>query len=78
MITSLQVRAARAIVGWSQQELADRAVISVNTVRRVEDEVGDVRVGTLKRLQKALEAAGVEFSPDGTAVRFVGKADGKR
>ncbi|HEY0834006.1 MAG TPA: hypothetical protein VGE72_08885 [Azospirillum sp.] len=49
----------------------------MSTVRRIENGSADTRVSSLESVRKVLEAAGVEFSPDGTAVRFIGKADGK-
>ena len=36
MITSRQIRAARALLGWSQQQLADKAIVSLNAVARLE------------------------------------------
>ena len=36
MITKRQIRAARAFLGWSQQQLADKAIISLNAVTRLE------------------------------------------
>lgn len=65
MITSRQVRAARALLDWSKQELADRALISLSTVRRIEEGGIDIRVSSLENVRKALEAAGVEFSSRG-------------
>jgi len=43
MITPRQIRAARALLGWSQQKLADKAIVSLNAVTRLErGEVGGV------------------------------------
>ena len=63
MITSRQVKAARALLGWSQQELADRAIVSVNAVMRLEQGKVDTRTSTLSAVQKALSRGGVEFRP---------------
>ncbi len=63
MITSRQVKAARALLGWSQQELADRAIVSVNAVMRLEQGKVDTRTSTLSAVQKALSRGGVEFIP---------------
>jgi predicted transcriptional regulator len=62
MLTIEQLRAARGLLGWSQSELADRAGLSLPTVKRVEGETGP-RVSDLARtkLRRALESAGVEF-----------------
>jgi transcriptional regulator with XRE-family HTH domain len=57
-----QLRAARALLGWSQTELAEKAGLSLPTVKRVETENGP-RVSDAARyaLQRALESGGVEF-----------------
>ncbi|WP_209780322.1 helix-turn-helix domain-containing protein [Azospirillum agricola] len=65
MITSRQIRAGRALLGWSRQFLADRAVVSLSTVQRLEEGKSDRRVSSIERIRKALEAAGVEFSNRG-------------
>jgi transcriptional regulator with XRE-family HTH domain len=61
-ITIEQIRAARALLGWSQTELAERAELSLPTVKRVEIN-SDLRVSLEARLRirVALEAGGVEF-----------------
>jgi predicted transcriptional regulator len=61
MITARQVRAARALLGWSQQELADRAIVSVNAVMRLERGKVDTRTSTLATVERALVRGGVEF-----------------
>ena len=63
IITARQIRAARALLGWSQQQLADKAIISLNTVTRLERSEVDPRVSTIEAVQKALNKAGVEFLP---------------
>ena len=57
-----QLRAARALLGWSQTQLAERAGLSLPTVKRVETESGP-RVSDAARyaLQRALESGGIEF-----------------
>jgi transcriptional regulator with XRE-family HTH domain len=57
-----QLRAARGLIGWSQTDLAERAGLSLPTVKRVEGDLG-IRVSDDARgkLREALEAAGVEF-----------------
>jgi len=64
MITGAQVRAAKALLGWSGSILADRAGVAISTIRRVEAcdgvlETASVKV--LQAIQSALEAGGVEF-----------------
>ena len=63
MITARQIRAARALLGWSQQTLADRAVISLNALVRLESGRADTRISTLNAVQTALVRAGIEFLP---------------
>jgi transcriptional regulator with XRE-family HTH domain len=75
MISSAQIRAARAMLRWSAAELAEISGIGVATIRRLElvDGIPSSNARTLDALQKALEAAGVEFigSPeDGPGVRL--------
>ena len=62
LITIEQLRGARGLLGWSQTELAERAGLSLPTIKRVESGRGprvsdDARV----RLRSALESGGVEF-----------------
>jgi transcriptional regulator with XRE-family HTH domain len=62
LITIEQLRAARALLGWSQSELASRAGLSPPTVKRLEASFGPrVSDDARAKLQRALEAAGVEF-----------------
>jgi len=61
MITSRQIRAGRALLNWTQQQVADAAIVSLNAVRRLEKEEGDPRVSTILAVEKALRKAGVEF-----------------
>ena len=57
MATVEQLRAARALLGWSQTELASRAGLSLPTVKRVEGGFGpNVSEESRLRLQEALEA----------------------
>ena len=57
---AVQVKMARAAVGWGVRELAKRAGLSANTVTRIENGA-DAKQSTMDRLQQALESAGVEF-----------------
>jgi transcriptional regulator with XRE-family HTH domain len=62
-VTTRQVKAARALLGWSQADLAGHSGISEPTVARLEsmDGVLGGREGTAKKIRHAIEAAGVEF-----------------
>jgi len=74
MVTIEQLRAARGLLGWSQAELAARAGLSLPTVKRLEGGFGP-RVSDEARgkMQRAIEAAGIEFIKEnggGLGVRF--------
>jgi transcriptional regulator with XRE-family HTH domain len=64
MITSDQIRAARALLRWSGRELAENAGLSLPTVQRLEAAQGvpSTSVKTLSLIKSALEKAGVEFT----------------
>jgi transcriptional regulator with XRE-family HTH domain len=69
-ITPEQIRAARALLRLEQAELAERAHVSVVTIRRLEAERGErVTLATLTGVREALEQAGAEFIPDGVRRR---------
>ena len=57
---ALQLKMARAAVGWGVRELAKKAGVTANTVTRIENGA-DAKQSTMDRLQHALEAAGIEF-----------------
>jgi predicted transcriptional regulator len=58
-----QIKAARALLDWSQEKLAVAAEISVPTIKRLEAEDGPLggRGQTVEKILKSMEAAGVEF-----------------
>jgi transcriptional regulator with XRE-family HTH domain len=62
MFTAGQCRAARGLVGWSQQELARQAGVGIVTVHQLETGVSQPRRATLEVIRRALETAGVEFT----------------
>ena len=69
MISSSQIRAAKALLRWSGEDLANKSELSLSTIRRVEASEGvpdTQNMKTLLSIKKALEDAGVEFigSPD--------------
>jgi len=58
-----QIRAARALVGLSQSEVAGRAQLSIPTVKRAESDIGlRASVAAVAAIRATLEAAGVEFT----------------
>lgn len=63
MITGPQMKAARALLGIDQKELARRAGVSLPTIQRMEASEGSVRavVDSLEKVVNALTAAGVEL-----------------
>ena len=67
MITASQMRAARAMLGIDQRELAGLARLSLPTIQRMEASGGVVRgnVDSLMKLVGALQAAGIELISDG-------------
>ncbi|ASP31045.1 transcriptional regulator [Qipengyuania flava] len=64
--SSLQIRAARALLGITSQDLAAMSGVGWATIRRFEDAEGvpPSRSGTLDRVKSALEDAGIEFLGD--------------
>ena len=68
MITSAQLRAARALLGIDQRRLAELCGLSVPTVQRMEASEGVIRgnVDSLMKLVGALETAGIELIGDGS------------
>lgn len=72
MITSAQIRAARALLRWSADDLAKQSKLGVATIRRAESGDGQPSItdANCDGLRRALEAAGVEFIPgDGVRMR---------
>ena len=67
MITAAQLRAARALLGIDQRELAQRCSLSLPTIQRMEASEGVIRgnVDSLMKLVEALSAAGIELIGEG-------------
>lgn len=63
MILATQLRAARSLLGWTANELANRSKVGVSTIRRYElsDGVVEGHVHTVSALKACLEQAGIEF-----------------
>jgi len=58
---AIQLRMARAAVGWGVRELAKKAGVTANTITRIENGA-DAKQSTIERVRSALEAAGIEFT----------------
>jgi len=66
VIYSMQIRAARALLGIGQAELAKMAGVGVGTIKRMESPEAEITgsIGTLVRITRACENAGVVFIDD--------------
>ena len=60
-MNAIQLRMARAAIGWGVRELAKKAGVTANTVTRIENGA-DAKQSTINALRRALEAAGIEFT----------------
>ena len=61
MLTPNLCRAARHLIGWKQEDLAEKSELAVNTIRMFEGGKTKPHKSTLKLLRETFEAAGVEF-----------------
>lgn len=63
IITGRQIRAARALLNWSQKELSRKSKVAFGTIQRMEKFEGPVgsRTETLGKVVAVLEKAGIEF-----------------
>ena len=75
MITGPQMRAARALLGIDQRELAQRSGLSLPTIQRMESSEGTIRgnVDSLMKLVDALATAGIELLGEGAASHSGGR-----
>ena len=75
-LTAMQMRAARAMLKWSQHDLASASGVSPPTIKRMEASDGPIRgISTnVWKVQRTLEAEGVEFiDGDAPGVRLRGR-----
>ena len=61
-ITSAQCRAARALISWSQGDLAEKAKVAAATIANFETDKRQPQARTLEAMREALEAGGVTFT----------------
>ncbi|MCW2274375.1 helix-turn-helix domain-containing protein [Rhodoblastus acidophilus] len=75
MITACQMRAARALLGIDQRQLAELSGVSLPTIQRMETSAGNVRgvVQTLTKVIEALDRAGVEILGENVESRGGGR-----
>lgn len=66
MLTSEMVRAARALLRWEQADLAEKASVSLPTIKRIEKEAGSIpgRRSTVEAIEAAFRKARIEFTYD--------------
>ncbi len=74
-ITGAQIRAARALIRWTAEDLATQAALGVATIRRAETTDGPLQMtaSNLAAVRRTLEDAGIEFifeNGSGQGVRF--------
>ena len=82
MVTTRQVKAARALLGWSQADLAEKSGVSEPTVARLESVEGELggREHTAEKIRAAITTAGIEFIDEdggGLGVRLRKRSKGK-
>jgi transcriptional regulator with XRE-family HTH domain len=68
MIKRQQIAAARALLSWKREELAERAGISLRTLARFESGEGDITSSKLEKLETALLDEGIEFLDGGVSL----------
>jgi len=75
LITAAQIRAARALLGIDQRQLAEMAGVSLPTIQRMEASAGNVRgvVETLTKVVEALDQAGIELISENATSREGGR-----
>lgn len=75
MITAAQMRAARALLGIDQRQLAELSRVSLPTIQRMEASEGNVRgvVDTLTKVVEAFDRAGIELIGDNAMSRDGGR-----
>jgi transcriptional regulator with XRE-family HTH domain len=80
VITRQQIRAARALLGWTQAHLAEASGLSTIGIQSIENAVSDPRASTLLAIESAFKEVGVVFTnggEPGVKIIFVKTACGK-
>jgi DNA-binding XRE family transcriptional regulator len=70
-----QIKAARSLLGWSQEDLAAASTVSISTIKLLESKEGALGGGpeTRAKILVALEKAGIQFPDNGLGVQLVPK-----
>ena len=81
MFTPDQLRAARALLNWSQDDLASAAEVAVMMFKNYERRLSDPRLSSMTKLKQTLEEAGIEFidatDTTGAGIRWSSPNDSK-
>ncbi len=79
MMTADQMRAARALLGWSQAQLSEKSGVSLPTIKRMETAgTGKSAGDTIQKVETTLAASGIQFIPEnggGAGVRWAKRQD---
>ena len=82
VLTPAQLRAARALLGWSREDLAAHSGVGVNTTKDFEINDSNPKLETVRKWKRALEQAGVVFldetETEGPGVRLRKQPKGGR
>jgi len=75
MIRRQQISAARALLSWKREHLAERSGVSLRTVARFESGEGDITASKLDKLEETLVAEGIAFIDGGVTLRSLKRAE---
>ena len=66
LATGVQIKSARTLLKWSQNDLAKKSNLAINSIRRIEKEDGIITGldSTIRKLVSTLESNGIEFTGD--------------
>ena len=76
MISTRQIRAARALLGWTQADLAAKAGISLTTLNVIERDKSNPLSSSMNAIEHALTGAGIVFlNSDAPGVRLMPRSE---
>ena len=66
MVSSSQIKAARAMLGWSAIELSERSGVSSASIKRyeIQDGIPSANTNVLQKIKSVLESSGIQFTGD--------------